>query len=562
MAANYMQWLGVAQLFLLYSLLPSQVYSQQLLEEKWQFIQNIEYIFGPRTVRLNDGSMVLGTSYLVDSSIYVAYKGDTVLWYQRFDEYDPIIQGVRPDGRIEWTYREDTVNSELLISLTSSPSNSIYFVAEAHESKIYTSLPPPKSRKLIGNNDLLVVKLGADHRKVWEKVYGGEARERISSIELNDKNELFIAGGTESVTGAMTHNNGYVDMWALKLDSAAEILWSTTIGGGMWDLALGTLPLPDGGCVVFGESLSNDGDFPENVAGMDAWVIRLSNKGEVLWKQRFGGNGYDAFKDAVLYNGKILLTGKCNSTDVHQTNPTWRDQYDFWLVALDIDGQVLTNRFYGGWGQEESVKIGTSNGRIALAGTTRTHFQDPDHGDVYVPKQKLYEKQNDTDWWIIELDSTYNVLGSVVYGGRENESVNDMFMWSNEVTVAGETMSRDGDVVGSTAGPGGVRVSSWYVTFTLPHTPASLSSNNEIENAVVVRYTPGSKSIDIQSSTYDIQPTELTLVNLRGELLPFHAEQVSRQQVALTVERPNVGPVFLVWKGKSTTEKVFKVLIF
>ena len=345
-------------------------------------------------------------------------------------------------------------------------------------------------------------------------------------------------------------------MWILKLDSAGDVIWNSTLGGSGWDVAYGAVPLPDGGCVTYGESLSNDGDFPENLQSLDAWAIRLDPQGKVIWKKRFGGDGKDTFLDGAFFQDKIALTGEFRSYDAYHANPTSDSGLSYWLVVLDMNGDVVVDQFYGGWSQDLSNQIEATTDRLFIGGTSKSYIalDHPDVGDVYPPKLKSSWGEY-KDWWIIELDSSFQIVGSTVYGGNRAEKVFSLSAWNNEVTVAGETSSFDGDVKGAITSP-----STWFVTFK-----SSIGMSGIVETSLnpnaIVNYESENHSISIQSLSMSIRADHFFFVNTKGELLQCTFDQVSTNQVRAFLNDEYSGPYFLVYEPNHMMQQVYKVYV-
>ncbi|MGK5092187.1 hypothetical protein WDW89_09290 [Deltaproteobacteria bacterium TL4] len=121
-----------------------------------------------------------------------------------------------------------------------------------------------------GTNDLWVVKVDADGNKLWDPTFGGTERDEGHFILETHTQELLVLGHTYS------KGNGKNDVWVIKLDALGNMIWETTLGGDSWDNAFQMQETPDGRIVVAGVTSSKS----EGKSGV--WVFQLNAKGQFL----------------------------------------------------------------------------------------------------------------------------------------------------------------------------------------------------------------------------------------------------------------------------------------
>ena len=86
-----------------------------------------------------------------------------------------------------------------------------------------------------------------------------------------------MAGYTESNDGDVSgYHGGDYDAWVVKLNSSGDILWQKCLGGTIDDRAYSIQQTSDGGFIVAGFTVSNDGDVSGNHGASDAWVVKLN----------------------------------------------------------------------------------------------------------------------------------------------------------------------------------------------------------------------------------------------------------------------------------------------
>ena len=184
-----------------------------------------------------------------------------------------------------------------------------------------------------GWNDYWTVKLDSSGALQWEKSYGGTNNDNARAAVQTSDGGYLVAGFTFSSDGDVSFFHGSVDYWVLKLDSAGVLLWEKTYGGSNFDYGVSLLPSQDGNYVVAGRSGSWDGDVSLNHGNEDAWIIKISDTGTLLWEKSLGGSGWDAFfyciEDAA---GRLIASGRSSSADGDVSVNHGSD--DEWTVKL------------------------------------------------------------------------------------------------------------------------------------------------------------------------------------------------------------------------------------
>ncbi len=188
-----------------------------------------------------------------------------------------------------------------------------------------------------GSEDYWVVKTNNLGTLEWQKSLGGDAVENAISIcEATDGGYL-IAGQSYSVNGDVTFNRGFSDYWIVKLNSTGSIEWQKTYGGSDFDMATSIYKTPDGGYIVGGVSSSNDGDITgDHSSGPtvgDYWIVKLNATGTIQWQKALGGTSNDeAFCAVPTADGGYIITGYALSNDGDATGNY--GGFDFWTVKL------------------------------------------------------------------------------------------------------------------------------------------------------------------------------------------------------------------------------------
>lgn len=178
----------------------------------------------------------------------------------------------------------------------------------------------------------------------FEKVYGGSANDMLRTIYPANDGNLIVAGYTESF-GAGTVNNP--DFYVVTIKPDGDTLWTRTFGSTSPDYGYAITGLTNG-YVFAGESVN-----PSNNT-YDFFAVKTDFNGNPLWQNYYGANGGDYCVSALTLPGdRLLLAGSTNSNTY--------GSFDFYLVAVDADGNQLAEAHYGGTGTDILKKVIKTN---------------------------------------------------------------------------------------------------------------------------------------------------------------------------------------------------------
>ena len=106
-------------------------------------------------------------------------------------------------------------------------------------------------------------------------------------------------------------------------------------------------PNTNSGFVFIGYSDSDDGDVNLNKGWEDGWIVKIDINGNLLWSKTYGGSQGDFFSNVISYDKDIInICGLASSLDGDvQGNKGYAD---YWVVQLDANGDLLWQRCAGG----------------------------------------------------------------------------------------------------------------------------------------------------------------------------------------------------------------------
>lgn len=284
-----------------------------------------------------------------------------------------------------------------------------------------------------GSYDMWVVKLSASGTIEWQKSFGGSSDDIADSIiQANDGNYI-VAGYTFSNNGDVNGNHGSSDCWIIKLNATGDIIWQKTYGGTSIDNTRKIIQTNDNGFIAVGHSSSSDGNITGNHGNNDFLVLKLDDNGNLQWQKSLGGTSLDMARSVQQLTDGYLVAGWTSSNDGDVTGLHGTDS-DYWVVKLDLNGNLLWQKTLGGTSLEYAYSIAkTNDGGSIVAGMSSSN-----DGDV--------TDNHDTDYWVVKLDASGNIQWQKCYGGGDIDSARDVIEANGGYIITGRSSANTGDV--------------------------------------------------------------------------------------------------------------------
>ncbi|MEN5305961.1 T9SS type A sorting domain-containing protein [Chryseobacterium cucumeris] len=231
----------------------------------------------------------------------------------------------------------------------------------------------------------------------WQKALGGTHGESANAVQQTSDGGYIVAGNSMSNDGDVTGNHGGGDYWIVKLNPAGGIQWQKTLGGSNVDDAQSIRQTTDGGYIIAGSSNSGDGDISGNHGNYDYWIVKLDSNGNMQWQKSLGGSSMDMAQSIQQTSeGGYIVAGSSSSNDGDVSGN--HGGGDYWIVKLDINGNIQWQKSLGGSSSEQVNSVQqTFDGGYIIAGTTVST-----DGDITV-------SYGNNDFWVVKLDSGGNM---------------------------------------------------------------------------------------------------------------------------------------------------------
>jgi hypothetical protein len=291
-----------------------------------------------------------------------------------------------------------------------------------------------------------LTKLYAQPAIQWQKAVGGYQDDESYSIQQTTDGGYIVAGYAVSNDGDVTNNHGLgSDYWIVKLSDTGSIQWQKCLGGTSADRGSSIMQTSDGGYVVVGYSQSNDGDVTGhhgNSTYYDYWIVKLTGVGAIQWEKSLGGSNDDEASYIRQTNdGGYIVTGYSRSIDGDVTGHHGSVGVDdYWVVKLSSSGSLQWQKSLGGSGYDRPTCIEQTTDSGYII-AGRTNSMD---GDVTGLHGGNY------DYWIVKLNSSGSIQWQKCLGGTSGDFATSIQQTSNgKYIVAGYSQSTDGNITGN-----------------------------------------------------------------------------------------------------------------
>lgn len=330
-----------------------------------------------------------------------------------------------PFGTNPWVVKIDTnFNIEWQKSFGDSSGEVAYCIQQTSDGGYI--IAGSAGHKVIGNHgatDFWMLKLTSTGAIQWEKCLGGSDDDDACTIRQTTDGGFIIAGLTYSNDGDVSGLHIYpfyitYDYWVVKTDSIGTIQWQRCLGGSQDDEARSIIQTSDGGYIVAGSTLSNDGDVTGlhlNSLGQqsdDYWVVKLNGNGEIQWQKCVGGSTYD-YGQCIqqTIDGGYIVIGTAESSDGDVVGQHGNN--DCWVVKLNNSGGIEWQKCIGGSSSDGGnfIQQTADSGYIIVGGTGSVD------GDVNCGQNRGY--------WVIKLSENDYINSDCVISIFPNPSSGD-----------------------------------------------------------------------------------------------------------------------------------------
>lgn len=341
-----------------------------------------------------------------------------------------------------------------------------------------------------GKRDAMLVKFNNHGIRQWATYYGGNENDYGQSILVSQRDNILIAGYTNSTSAIAssgsyqsTFGGGVNDGFIAKFNPNGSRDWGTYYGGSNYDAIFGIAMDSSRNTYVVGKtySLNNiasaDGYQNYKQGIVDAFVVKFDSSMTRVWGTYFGGNDHDGSESgtdiAADRAGNCYFTGYTSSDFSISTKDSYQENfggdYDAYITKFLPNGHVHWSSYYGGSGRDYGRSVSTyGNGKVYLAGSTESTNN--------IASNDAFQKTlgGGYDAFVVKFDVYGDRKWGTYYGGDEDDLGATIAKYSfDQCALLGYTLSTS-DI----ATPGEHQTS-------LAHNPTDTAIS---EDAFVVRF--------------------------------------------------------------------------
>lgn len=291
-----------------------------------------------------------------------------------------------------------------------------------------------------GNQDFWLLKITADGTISWQKTFGFSGADAGRTLLQTSDNGFLITGildvtasnGLGNSKTTQKHAGG--DVWAIKTNSSGDLEWSKYYGGSFTDTPFGVVETTDNAYIIAASSDSEDFNISNNKGTYDFWILKISTDGNLIWEKSFGGSEIDEPSGIITTNdGDFIIVGNTRSSDKDVSNNN--GGADLWMLKIAADGNLIWEKTFGGTSFDVARSISkTQDNGFIIAGNSRSSDAD-------------FSNEGQNDAWILKVGNSGNKLWQKFIGGSENDFLFDIVELNNQSIIAvGESSSSNQDV--------------------------------------------------------------------------------------------------------------------
>jgi len=208
------------------------------------------------------------------------------------------------DGGLVWTKSFGGANADNAHSIAVDISGNIVVIGEFYSPKIMLGTIELTNSGKPGSPELFIAKLSTDGSVLWAKSAKGAGFDEGRAIATDSMGNIICTGWYQSPTitfgKIILKNNGLRDAYVVKYTPAGELLWAQGFGAESSESCSAIATDSVGNIVIAGDFRSSRFTLGAAVLpnsgkdNSDAFMAKLDPHGKILWAKSMGGNLGDA----------------------------------------------------------------------------------------------------------------------------------------------------------------------------------------------------------------------------------------------------------------------------
>ncbi len=282
-----------------------------------------------------------------------------------------------------------------------------------------------------------------DPELFWGTYFGGESNDFAYNICGDTEDNIYISGQTVSKTALASSGAfqeqvaGDYDAFISKFDSSGNLIWSTYMGGKLYDIGFGITSDLNNDIYITGETaskngISTSGTHMQIIGGSnDAFIAKFDKDGHRKWGTYFGGVSEDqSYAIKTNSKGEIYIVGstysyyKIGTSDGHQEFPSYIGMNGF-LAKFNNTGNIIWSTFYSGDNNVEMYNLDVNDeGDIFVAGHTNSTKN--------IATPQTYKPYHNTNFYyetfIVKFNNSGIRLWGTYFSGNRNTIIPQIYV--------------------------------------------------------------------------------------------------------------------------------------
>jgi len=311
-----------------------------------------------------------------------------------------------------------------------------------------------------GSDDIFICKINTNNQSfIWAKKIGGISVERVYSVNIDSKDNVYITGFFGGIVdfdpGANIYNltsNGSQDAFVCKLDKNGNFKWAVSFGSQNQDIGfsiktdslgnaytsgyfIGTVDF-NPGSNVFTLSSTNIGN-----SNMTGYLCKLDSMGNFIWAKLLPRS----FCMTLDNNYNILISSTYTGNpdfdpgiNVVNLSPTLNsNQSAFFILKLDSAGTFVWAKSFA----LNSSPGNNSNNDITTDKSNNIYLMGHFNGNVdFDPGSGInnLSSSGNYDIYVSKLNSAGDLVWARDFGGSNTEASTSIAVYNNKIYTTGE----------------------------------------------------------------------------------------------------------------------------
>ncbi|MBU1509378.1 SBBP repeat-containing protein [Myxococcota bacterium] len=218
-----------------------------------------------------------------------------------------------------------------------------------------------------GGTDIYLTRYDAGGNRQWSRQWGSNANDIGSGVRVDAGGNIYVSGAVSGVIDDQVSQGGE-DIILSKFDAFGNRLWSRQWGSIGDDQSTG-VALDAAGDVYVTGYVAGPLLGQTHAGSDDAFLIKVSSDGDVLWARQWGTAGDDtAYAVTIDAADNVYVTGRTNGALDGEVN---QGDFDAFLTRFNTDGNTVWTRLWGSIDDERGHGVTTdASGFIYITGLT------------------------------------------------------------------------------------------------------------------------------------------------------------------------------------------------